>query len=148
MEIDDKDLDGFASGIVDKCMATRRERIQAYQGLYHYFLFGAQDGAQAPYGKIYPHIDLPLAYIYSQATVEYEVAVENVLQNVYQQAELIGRRANTYFHDFGIADKYGDALRLALVWGCTLLKLNPTKFKGQPFGIDPYIIEPHNFGVL
>jgi hypothetical protein len=148
VQIDEKDLDGFTSALVDKCMATRRERIQAYQGLYHYFLFGAQDGDQAPYGKIYPHIDLLLAYIYSQATVEYEVSVNNQLPVVFQQAELISKRATGYFHDFGIADKYSDATRLSLVWGSTLLKLNPTRFRDQPFCIEPYIIEPHNFGVL
>src|SRR6266446_10591920 len=103
MHIDEKDLDGFASGIVDKCMSTRRDRVQMYQGLYHYFLFGAQDGNQAPYGKIYPHIDLLTAYLYSQATVEFDLAVDNVQDVIYEQAERIGKRLNIYSHGRAVA---------------------------------------------
>src|SRR3970282_292883 len=102
MYIEERDLDGFASSLVDKCMSTRRERVQMYQGLYHYFLFGAQDGQQSPYGKIYPHIDLLTSYLYSQATVEFDVAVDNVEDLVYKQAELIGKRLNKYFHGHGV----------------------------------------------
>ena len=40
MKIDERDLDGFSSEVVDRCMATRRERIQMYNGLFHYYLFG------------------------------------------------------------------------------------------------------------
>lgn len=148
MHIDDKDLDGFASGIVDKCMSTRRDRVQMYQSLYHYFLFGAQDGNQAPYGKIYPHIDLLTAYLYSQATVEFDLAVDNVQDVIYEQAERIGKRLNIYFHDHGVADVYKEALVLSLVFGSTFLKLNPCKPKDGPFSLEPYLIEPHNLGVL
>ena len=148
MEIYEADLDGFASQLVDKCMATRRERVQMYQGLYHYFLFGAQDGQQSPYGKIYPHIDLLTSYLYSQATVEFDVAVDNVADVVYEQAERIGKRTNTYFHSHGVAGAYKQALSLALVWNSSFLKINPSKPKDSPFRLAPYIVEPHNFGVL
>jgi hypothetical protein len=148
MEIYESDLDGFASQLVDKCMATRRERVQMYQGLYHYYLFGAQDGQQSPYGKIYPHIDLLTSYLYSQATVEFDVAVDNVADVVYEQAERIGKRTNTYFHSHGVAGAYKQALSLALVWNSSFLKINPSKPKNSPFRLSPYIVEPHNFGVL
>lgn len=131
-------------------MATRRERIQMYTGLYHYFLFGAQDGNQAPYGKIYPHIDLLKAYLYSQATVEYDITPKagNADEADIEQAELVAKRQNMYFHDNGVADAYGDGLGLSFVWGSTFLKLDPRKVGGEQFGVDPYIVEPHNFGVL
>lgn len=145
MQIYEADLDSQASELVTQCMATRTERVQMYDGLYHYFLFGAQEGNQAPYGKIYPHIDLLTSYLYSQSTVEYDVSVENVPDPVYKQAELIGRRANIYFHDYGCADHFKEALSLAFVWGSTLLKLNS---RTAPFRLEPYLIQPHNFGVL
>lgn len=145
MLINEQDLDGFASELVTQCMATRQDRIEMYNGLYHYFLFGAPDGNQAPYGKIYPHIDLLTSYLYSQSTVEYDVSVENVDPATYKQAELIGRRANIYFHDYGCADHFKEALSLSFVWGSTLLKLNT---RTGPFELEPYIIQPHNFGVL
>jgi len=145
VKIDDKDLDGFTAEVVGKCMSTQRERVQAYQGLSHYYLFGAQDGNQAPYGKIYPHLDLLTAYLYSQATVEFEVAVQNVEDPVYEQAELIGHRLNMNFHDYGIADKYKEALTWALVYNSTFLKLRP---RTNPFQLKPYMVEPHNIGVL
>lgn len=148
MKIYEQDLDGFASSLVDKCMATRQERIQMYQGLYHYYLFGAQDGQQSAYGKIYPHIDLLTSYLFSQATVEFDVSVDNVEDVVFQQAERIGKRTNIYFHDHGIADAYKEALPLALVWGSQFLKIIPTKTNGGPFALEPYLVEPHNFGVL
>lgn len=148
MEILEDDLDGFSSALVDQCMATRRERIQMYNGLYHYYLFGAQDGQQADYGKIYPHLDLLTAYLYSQGTAEYDVSVDNVEAIVYKQAEAIAKRANIYFHDHGVADLFTDALRLSFVWGSTLVKLTPYKKPGVPFTLEPYIVEPHNFGVL
>ena len=148
MKIDESDLDGFASHLVDQCMATRRERVQMYQSLYHYWLFGAQDGQQSPYGKIYAHIDLLTSYLYSQATVEFDVSVENVQDVVYEQAELISNRANTYFMGQGLADSYRQALTLGLVWDSCFLKVNPHKPRNSSFGLEPYIIEPHNFGVL
>lgn len=145
MKIDDKDLDGFSSEIVTQCMATRRDRINMYNGLMHYYLFGAAEGHQAMYGKIFPHIDLLTSYVYSQATVKYDVAVENVEPTVYKQADLISARANTYFHDMGVADMFGDALRLAFVWSSALIKFNS---RAKPFTLEPYIIQPHNFGVM
>ena len=150
MLIDERDLDAFASSLVDRCFATRRERIQMYQGLYHYYLFGAQDGDQAPYGKIYPHLDLLKAYLYSQATVEFDITPRsgNTEGPEIEQAELLGYRTNTYFHDHGIADCYGDGLGLSFVWGSTFLKLDPRKPRDSHFYLEPYIIEPHNFGVL
>lgn len=148
MQIEEQDLDGFASALVDKCMATRRERVQMYSALYHYWLFGAQDGQQSPYGKIYPHIDLLTSYLYSQATVEFDVAVDNVEDVVFEQAERISKRTNTYFHGQGIAGSYKQALTLGLVWNSCFLKVNPYKPKGSPFYLEPYLIEPHNFGVL
>lgn len=145
MKIIENDLDGFTSEIVTKCMASRQDRVQMYNSLMHYYLFGAQDGNQAPYGKIYPHIDLLTAYLYSQATAEFEVSVENELESVFKQAELIGRRTNVYFHGHGIADHFKEALTLSFVWGTSLLKMNS---RARPFCLEPYIIEPHNFGVL
>jgi hypothetical protein len=147
MKIDEQDLDGFAASLVDRCMSTRRERVQMYQSLYHYWLFGAQDGQQSPYGKIFPHIDLLTSYLYSQATVEFDVAVDNVEDVVYEQAELISKRTNRYFHGHGIASAYKQALTLALVWNSSFIKINPGK-SGKNLRLHPYIIEPHNFGVL
>ena len=150
MRIDERDLDGFASDLVDRCMVSRRDRIQMYAGLTHYWLFGAQDGNQAPYGKIYPHIDLLKAYLYSQATVEYDITPRagNADKAEIEQAELLSRRQNMYFHDHGIADAYGDALGLGFVWGSSFLKIDPRKPKDSHFSLEPYIVEPHNFGVL
>lgn len=147
MKIHDTDLDGFSASLVDKCMSTRRERVQMYQSLYHYWLFGAQDGQQSPYGKIFPHIDLLTSYLYSQATVEFDVAVDNVADVVYEQAERISKRTNTYFHGQGIAGAYKQGLTLGLVWNSAFIKLNPRK-AGKQFSLSPYIVEPHNFGVL
>lgn len=145
MKIEEKDLDGFASEVTMQCMATRRDRINMYNGLMHYYLFGAAEGHQAMYGKIFPHIDLLKSYLYSQATVKYDIAVENVRPEVFKQAELVGNRANVYFHDMGVADMFGDALGLSFVWGTCLLKFNS---RARPFSVEPYIIQPHNFGVM
>lgn len=145
MKIFENELDAQASELVEQCMGSRRDRINMYHGLTHYYLFGAQEGQQAPYGKIYPHIDLLKAYLYSQATAKYDVSVENVEDIVFRQAELITKRQNIYFHDHGIADLFGDALGMSFVWGSTLIKLNS---RASPFQFEPYMIEPHNFGVL
>lgn len=145
MKIFESDLDGFSADLVSKCMATQRERIQAYQGLSHYFLFGAQDGQQAPYNKIYPHLDILTSYLYSQATVEYEVSVQNVEDAVYEQAELISHRLNMNFHDYGVAEAFTIALRWSLVYNSMFIKTLPLT---RPFAIKPYLVEPHNFGVL
>jgi len=138
----EKDLDSFASDLVSRCMSTRRERIGAYSGLKHYFLFGSQEGDQAPFNKIFPHIDLLTSFLYSQSTVEYDIGVQNKPDLVFQQARLISGRTNTLFHDQGVADMFAEALTWALVFNSTFLKLN---WEG---GIEPYMIEPHNFGVL
>ncbi|HLZ34263.1 MAG TPA: hypothetical protein VKP13_09605 [Nitrospira sp.] len=143
MKIDEKDLDGFASDLVSKCMSTRRERIQTYNGFEHYYLFGCQEGESAPYNKIWPHIDLLTSFLYSQSTVEFEVSVQNEPEPVYEQADLISRRTDMYYHDYGVADAFNEALPLALVFNTELMKLNWVNG-----GLEPYIVSPHDFGVL
>ena len=103
MKIDERDLDGFASQVVDQCIATRRDRIPAYNSLRHYYLFGAQEGQHAPYNKMYPHIDLLSSFLYSQSTVEYDIEVTNVPDLVVGQADLFTRRLNRYFHGSHVA---------------------------------------------
>ena len=143
MKIDERDLDGFASQIVDQCIGTRRDRIPAYNSLRHYYLFGAQEGQQAPYNKMYPHIDLLSSFLYSQSTVEYDIEVTNVADEVVNQANLITGRLNRYFHDSGTAEKYLQALKWSLVYNTMHLKFLWTRD-----GLRPYLVEPHNFGVL
>lgn len=143
MRIDEKDLDGFASEVVDKCIATRRDRIPAYNSLRHYYLFGAQEGQHAPYNKMYPHIDLLSSFLYSQSTVEFDVEVKNVPDTTINQANLISQRLNGYFHDCGVAAKYLQALKWSLVYNSMHLK-----FLWSKDGLRPYLVEPHNFGVL
>ena len=116
-----------------------------YNGLNHYYLFGAQDGNQSPYGKIYPHIDLLKAYLYSEGTVEYDVAVQDVEEVVSRQSELIEHRLNSCFHDHGIAGKFGECLQWSLVYNSAFLKVIPSV---RPFRLKPYFVEPHNIGVL
>ena len=143
MKIYESDLDGFSSNLVEKCMVTARDRIPAYQGLRHYYLFGAQEGQQAPYGKIFPHIDLLTSYLYSQATVEYDIAVQNVEPVVIEQSELMAARLNTYFHDYGIADQFKQAISWSLVYNSMFMKM-----LWGPQGLKSYTVEPHNLGVL
>jgi hypothetical protein len=153
MKIDESDLDSFATEIVDKCFTTRRDRVGAYSGLKHYFLFGASEGEHAPFNMIYPHLDLLTSFLYSQSTVEFDVAVDDKPEDVYEQAGLLGRRANMYFHDHGIADHFADALLWALVYSSSFIKLNTRTKKdkdGKPTfgGFEPYFVQPHDLGVL
>ncbi len=136
-------LDDFAAQLVDNCFSTRRDRVPAYQGLRHYYLFGAQEGQQAPYGKIYPHIDLLTSYLYSQATVEFDVAVQNVPDVITEQSELIAQRLNTNFHDYGAADAFKHGISWSLVYNSMFMKC--LWVNG---GLKPYMVEPHNLGVL
>lgn len=143
MIIDEKDLDGFSSEVVDQCISTRRERVPAYNSLRHYYQFGAPEGQQAPYNKMYPHVDLLASYLYSQSTVEFDVAVENQPDLVVSQANLISRRLNRTFHDCGVGEKYLQALKWSLVFNTMHMK-----FLWSRGGLRPYIVEPHNFGVM
>jgi len=143
MKIAENDLDGFGAELVDKCLSTRADRVQAYNGLKHYFLFGAEEGQQAPYGKIYPHIDLLTSYLYSQATVEYEISVGDTQKEILAQATQIAKRLNFYFHNRGVADLFAECLTWSLVYNSMLIKQN----WGRK-GLRPYAVEPHNFGVL
>lgn len=143
MKIDEKDLDGQASNIVTKCMATRHERVAPYHSLKHYYLFGAQEGNQSPYGKIHPHIQLLNSYLYSQGTVEFDLSVTNQPDEVYEKAELIEKRLNTTFLVSKTAQKFNEALNWALVFNSMFLKFDWRRGK-----LKPYIIEPHNMGVI
>lgn len=146
MRIPASDLDDFGADLIDKCLSTRPERIQIYNGFKHYMLFGSHEGEQAPYNKIGPHMELLGAYLYSQSSVEFDVSVENKPDIVYEQAELISARTNIYYHEFGIADLFADALRWALCYNSMFVKL--LRGRGSGFRIKPYLVEPHNFGVL
>ena len=143
MRIPSGNLDDFAAELIEKCLITRKDRVPVYGGFKHYYLFGAQEGEQAPYNKISPHMDLLSAYLYSESTVELDVSVFNKPAPVFKQAELISKRANIYLHDCGIAHLFSNALKWSLVFNSTLVKLLWRRGR-----IEPYMIEPHNFGVM
>jgi hypothetical protein len=46
-----------------------------------------------------------------------------------------------------LARAYKQALTLSLVWNSSFIKVNPQKIGGK-IRLAPYIVEPHNFGVL
>lgn len=145
MRIIETDLDSFGADLVSKCLSTRSERVPTYQGFRHYYLMGAQEGNHAIYNKIYAHIDLLTSFLYSQSTVEFDVAVINQSNLVMEQAELVTNRLNMYFHGHGVADLYAESLLWALVFNSTLVKLT---WDGHGRKLKPYFVEPHNFGVL
>jgi hypothetical protein len=136
----------FFEDIASKCNASRGERRRNYQSLRNYYMYGTDGSASEPakYNKIYPHIDQLTSFLYSQETTRFTTSLGvSVSDMEYAKIGPINRGLNDEWNNSNTDIIFGNALTWSLVYGSVFIK---PRWKVN--GIEPFIVDPHNFGVL
>lgn len=112
--------------------------------LRNYYLFGTQDASSCPYNKIASTVETLCSFIYSPDSVRFNIHLGTTAppDEVYKVKPLV-HEINDMWRMTKAHINFGLALKWSLVFGCMLFKT--IWVKGLP---RPYLVEPHQFGVL
>ena len=136
----------FYEEVAAKCRASQGSRRRQYQSMRNYYMYGCDGSSQFParFNKIYPHLDTLTSYLYSQETTRFATSLGVSVSNLEQVKLLpINRGINDEWNNSNTDIVFGNALLWSLVYGSTFVK---PRWKVN--GIEPFVVEPHNFGVL
>jgi hypothetical protein len=136
----------FFEDIARKCMASRGERRRAYQAFRNYYMYGCDGTSDFParFNKIYPHIDQLTSFLYSQETTRFSTQLGVSVSNLeFPKVDPINQGINDEWNNSNSDIVFGNSLTWSLVYGSMFIK---PRWKIN--GIEPFPVEPHNFGVL
>lgn len=136
----------FYTDIATKCRMSQGARRRMYQSMRNYYMYGCDGSSQFParFNKIYPHIDTLTSYLYSQETTRFSTSLGVSVSDLeLPKLVPINRGINDEWNNSNTDITYGNALTWSLVYGSTFIK---PRWKVN--GIEPFVVDPHNFGVL
>ena len=136
--------EAFYNDIATKCMVSLQERRADYQTLRSFFLFGSGvDEAPAHFNKIYPHIDQLASFLYSAETTRFSITLGASVPVAEQnKVPVLTQALNDEWINSNADQMFSQALNWALCYNSMFIKLIYNK------GIQPYVVEPGQVGVL
>ena len=142
--------DAFYDDIIRKCTASQEDRKNFYATLEQYYLFGGGDKNQAPFNKVFPHIDLLTSFLYASETTKFMVKLgADVDENEHSRVPVLNRSINDKWLDSNTDRVASHAVTWGLVYNTTPVKLiHRVNEKTKRVSISPFAIHPGNFGVL
>lgn len=171
MIIPQKKIEDFSLGLIERCKASKKERMNRGAVWKQYYFNGTNSGKQAVYNLMYPHIDRMSSYLFSPSDVnfrihfssgEYSRNVPNDWKEIFaqrfalkkekpkelkwndwQEMGKIGAHYLNYeFGRCGVDAAMSSAVDWSLVKGCSFVKT----LWGHD-GFEPYVIQPEAMGV-
>lgn len=137
-------LGGWAADIIKQCEASRNARIEEAKRYRSFYFNGKYAGDQAPYNRIFSHVDRLSSFLFSPDDVRFSIEFDDEYGKTWRrQAEAAAKRLNRDFHRRGVDLEFAKGVDWALVKGKTLLKL----LWGHN-GLEPWLVQPEYFGVL
>lgn len=136
----------FIEELSRKCLISQDDRRRKYAKLKHYYMTGcAEDYApERTINKIYPHLDQLTSFMYSQETTRFSVNIEaNVSDMELSMVPALNQSINDEWHASNTDIVFSTALTWAFVYSSMFVK--PIWRRNS---IQPFLIDPHNFGVL
>ncbi|MBV8648471.1 hypothetical protein [Paludibacterium sp.] len=133
----------FYQRVLQQCLVSQNNRIPAYRRLRNYYLFGTEEGTQAPFNKIQPTIQLLKSFIYSAETTKFNLQLgATVHPDELRKVSILNEEINDQWHDSDTDLIIGDAIQWSYVYNTMILKIV------WDDGIKVYSIEPDCFGVF
>ncbi len=132
--------------VANACLVSRQDRMAAYEIWRSYYLWGASLGSEAAaYNKIEPSIDLFTSHVFAGETTKFGIELGDSVNLDVELPKVapMKQRLNTNWHRWNTDITYGGGLEWSCCYGSMLLKF-VVRGKRQV----PYLVEPHNFGVL
>lgn len=145
--MDDQKRFQFYMELKEKCDNTREERKKTYQTQRAYFMFGCgpEGVAAKTVNKIYSHIDQLSGLMYSAETTRFSIDVPPSVSDLEKiKIKPLIEKLNNTWHLSNSDLVFNQAMIWAFVYGCMFIKIRIGK-GGQ---IEPYVVEPHDVGVL
>lgn len=138
----------FFADLARKCTATQGERRRLYGEWKQWYLYGglmADSGSpDGSFNKIYPHIDTITSFVYAQETTKFSIQIGASVSDLeYQKIPTLNRAVNDEWLNSNTDTTFGNGLTWAFVYGSTFIKP-----RWKVHGIEPFVVDPHNFGVL
>ena len=141
-----EDKEAFYRDLMEECLVSRNDRIAEYERLRLYYLWGCNTDSQpAIFNKILPQIDLLTSFLFAAETTQFSVVVGEFADKEKELSKVVplSQRLNNRWHDSNADIQFGQAVIWSLVYGSMFVKLVQQKKQTVP-----YVVEPHNFGVL
>lgn len=141
-----KDRKAFYYDIILRCLQSRETRIQNYEALRSYYLFGAnsdQDGAI--HNKIYPSIDTLVSFLFAVDTTRFAIQLGTAADKNIELPKVppLIQRLNGKWQDSNADILFSGGVEWSLVYNTMIVKLIQRRTETMPF-----LLAPHNFGVL
>jgi len=136
----------FYEATAQSCNASRGDRRRLYQTMRNYYMYGSDGSSQSParYNKLYPHLDQLTSFLYSQETTRFATQLGVSVSDLeFKKLASVNKALNDEWNSSNMDITFGLALLWSLVYGSTFIK---TMWNGK--SIRPYVVDPHNFGVL
>jgi hypothetical protein len=136
----------FYEATAQSCNASRGDRRRLYQTMRNYYMYGSDGSSQSParFNKLYPHLDQLTSFLYSQETTRFATQLGVSVSDLeFKKLASVNKAVNDEWNSSNMDITFGLALLWALVYGSTFIK---TMWNGK--SIRPYVVDPHNFGVL
>lgn len=143
---DFNDREQFYRNLINSCFVSRSERIRAYAEQKRYYMYGcgADGDPSVTVNKIYPHIDQLMSFVFSKETTRFGVEIgQSVSDGQLDMVDTINQDVNNEWHASNTDLVTEHAVRWAHVYGTMHTK---SRWNGKAY--EPFLVEPHNFGVL
>jgi len=139
-----KGLDDFVAETIHRCDASRNARIEQYKSWRAFYFNGANSSQQAPYNRVFSHIDRLSAFLFSPDDVRFSIELDDEYAKDWRRiGEAAAKRLNRDFHRRGVDLEFAKGVDWALVKGKAILKL----VWGHS-GLEPWLVQPEFFAVL
>lgn len=134
----------FYREVTDACFYSLRKRIEQYDTLKHYWMYGCSpEGDATPYNKIEPIIDTLTAFLYSADSTRFSAHLgPEVAAAEWDKVQTISKAVNSEWTNSGSDQIFGQGLDLACVYNTSFIK---TLVKDSH--LIPYVVDPHCVGV-
>lgn len=134
----------FYRDVIDACFYSRKSRIEQYNVLHSYYLYGAGLGEEgSPYNKIEPIVDTLTAFLYSADSTRFSAHLgPEVPAPEWEKVSAITEAINSEWMNSGADQIFGQALELATVYNTAF-----TKTIVNEQNTVPYVVDPHCVGV-
>ena len=134
----------FYADVIDACFHSRKNRIQQYETLKSYWLYGCGvDGDPTPYNKVEPIVDTLTAFLYSADSTRFSGHLgPEVPAQEWEKIPSITKAINSEWMNSGADQIFGQALELAITYNSAF-----TKTIANAGATVPYVVDPHMIGV-
>lgn len=136
----------FVKYLLDVCTTSVQDRSSLYDKRRRYFLFGTTEGTVVLYNRLYAHIDLVAAFLYSAEHARFSVSPpDNSDETTIAQMLAVQEEWNDDFRDCGLAFDFVTLLQWAIVYDSMFLKMAWNNERSQLMG---RMVPPHHMGVF